>query len=61
MTSHIRKERINTMINTVDQSDYQKLHEWLNTCPVSIYEYKDFTDLIQVIFAIELEPDEEDE
>ena len=49
------------MINTVDQSDYQKLHEWLNTCPVSIYEYKDFTDLIQVIFAIELEPDEEDE
>lgn len=56
-------------------SDYQKLHEWLHTCPVSIHEVvdytgqvvkcgdrlKDFTDLVQVSFAIEIETDEEDD
>mgnify|MGYP001368546430 CR=1 FL=1 len=55
-------------------SDYQKLHEWLHTCPVPIHEVVDYTgqvvncdpvitdltDFIQVSFAIELEPDEED-
>ena len=40
-------------------SNYKEFQEWLDTCPVKIYEYDDYTDMIQVQFVIELEPDDE--
>ncbi len=40
-------------------SNYKEFQEWLDTCPVKIHEYDDYTDIIQVRFEIELEPDDE--
>jgi len=34
---------------------YQQFQEWLNSCPVDIADYQDFTDKFQITFNVPLE------
>tara|TARA_R100000458_G_C8105788_1_gene130614 strand:- start:434 stop:565 length:132 start_codon:yes stop_codon:yes gene_type:complete len=37
------------------QNDYEKFQEWLNSCPVEIINYQDFTDQFEITFKVPLE------
>lgn len=39
------------------KTDYQKFQEWLNTCPVEIIDYLDYTDRFEITFKVPLESD----
>ena len=34
---------------------YQDFQEWLNTCPLVVTDYRDFTDQFQITFNLEAE------
>ena len=34
---------------------YQDSQEWLNTCPLIVTDYQDFTDQFQITFNLEAE------
>ena len=36
---------------------YEKFQEWLNSCPVEIINYQDFTDQFEITFKVPLEVD----
>ena len=41
-------------------SEYTQFQEWLNRCPVEVYDYQDYTDHFVVTFVVALEDDHED-
>ena len=40
-------------------TDYEKFQEWLNSCPVEIIDYQDFTDEFQITFKLSSEESEQ--
>lgn len=34
---------------------YEQFQKWLNSCPVEVTDYQDFTDLFQITFKVPLE------
>lgn len=34
------------------KTDYENFQEWLNSCPVEIIDYQDFTDQFQLTFKV---------
>ena len=34
---------------------YEQFQKWLNSCPVELTDYQDFTDLFQITFKVPLE------
>ena len=40
------------------QNDYEKFQEWLNSCPVEIINYQDFTDQFKITFKVPLEKED---
>ena len=48
---------INPMTTTTENT-YEKFHEWLNSCPVEITNYQDFSDQLEITFKVPLEKED---
>ena len=47
------------MTEEQSEAQYKKFQEWLNECPVSILEYEDHVDTVNVVFELPLFDEEE--
>ncbi len=42
------------------KNSYELFQEWLNSCPVEMIDYQDFTDQFQITFKVPLEDTNDD-
>ena len=60
-TSNAREQRANEEVDAqleyerVYRKRYEDFQEWLNSCPLSVTDYQDFTDSFQITFNLENE------